>query len=338
MPAFKKITIDGPNFFLEILKPSFGDLITDSDVMNGFFGEFIVLDDVKDKRKIVDITPISNILKRRDASCAIEFEPVGKAGTREIAVTDLYGATEFCATEFYQGCLKDWRNGDPTFITKIYDFFRKAIRRDLISNMYFGDVSRVDANGAKWSTRLFDGIYTMYIKYVANGKIPAAQTFNIPNAIISPANSAVYLENLYAKQDEMMELLDDSEKAIYLDKDWYSAYESYLLTTGVGESDATNYIQDGIKTRAYKGIPIFVNKVFKPTLKQIVGANAHFGILTLRGNFMFATDKEYGEGPNLNIALNIWYDWNTLQFKWAYFVKAGTNIALPEHSVLGLPS
>lgn len=338
MPAFKSITINGPQFYKEILKPSFGDFMTDADVMNGFFGEFNIMDDVPDSRKIIDITRYKNILKRRDASCNIVWDKLGKANVRRISVTELYGATKTCAQEFYQGCLKDWRNGDPSFLPKTLDFFRKAIREDMLSLMYFGDTSKPETAGEQYNINKFDGIFTQYKKYIADGTVPGGQTFNIPNAEISAANSRVYLDHMFKSQDPYMKLVAKTEKAYYIDFDWANAYEDYLIATGALNSEAANYVQDGVKVRAYKGIPIFVNNLFGPVLEQTVGANAHLGMLTLRGNYIFATDKSYGEGPNLDEALKIWYDWQELSWKYMNFLKAGTQIALPEHTVLALPS
>lgn len=338
MPGFKRLSISGQQLFEEIVRPAFGDMVTEQAYRSGLFGEFMVLNDVADSRKIVDITPIKNILKRRDASCKLTYDPVGKANLRRVSVTDVYAATAFCQNEFYQGCLKDWRNGDPSFVTRIFDFFRKAVRTDLMSNTYFGDVSRVATANDAWSHNIYDGIYTQYKKYVADGTIPGAQTFNIPNAAITPANSVTYLQNLLDKQDELLELMDDSEKAIYIDKDWSDAYRDYLIGTATYNTNATSFIVNGVTMMAYKGIPIFVNKFAKPILNQIVAANAHFGYLTLRGNFVFATDDSYGEGPSGNQALVVWYDYDEMTWKYQLFLKAGTQIALPEHSVLALPS
>lgn len=336
--AFKSVSISGPQFFEWILKPNFGDRITEADTNNGFFGEFNIMDDVADSRKIIDITRYRNILKRRDASCDIQFDPLGRADVRRVSVTELYGAVKFCAQEFYQGCLKEWRNSDPLFIKNIVNYFRAAIREDFMSLLYFGDTSRVDAEGAEWNTNKFDGIYTQYKKYIADGTVPAAQTFNVPTTDISPQNAKDYLENMFSRQDAWLEMEDDSRKAFYIDRQWANAYEDYLIATGATNGEAVNYVQDGIRVRAYKGIPIFVNKIFKPVLSQIAAPKSHLGILTLRGNYIFATDKNYGEGPNLNEAFKIWYDWNSLTWKYVTFLKAGTQIALPEHSVLALPT
>jgi hypothetical protein len=36
--------------------------------------------------------------------------------------------------------------------------------------------------------------------------------------------------------------------------------------------------------------------------------------------------------------LKIWYDWNTLEWKWLMFLKAGTQVFLPQHVVIYLPA
>lgn len=339
MPAFKSVSISGPNLFKVLLAPNFGDFLPDTGTYNGFFGEFAVMNDVKESRKIIDLTRYRNILKRRDASCKIVYEPVGAASMRRINVTELYGATQNCAEEFYQGCLTEWRNSDPVFLDNIGTFFRKAIREDMITNMYFGDITRAKVANDPWAVNEFDGVVTILQKYIAQGVIPSSQTDTIPAGDISAANAKVYLEAMHAAQDEMLQLYPNSEKAFYIDQQWADAYEDYLIQTGATNGSAVNFVQDGITVRAYKGIPIIVNPIFAPVLRQTTGdASPHLGILTIRGNFIFATDSSYGEGPNLNEALKIWYDWNELSWKWLMFLKAGTQVFLPQHVVIFLPA
>lgn len=338
MTGPKKIVIPAEKFYLEIVKPSLGDIVPEQGYMNGLLGEFTVVDDVVDSRKIVDIRIGKNIMERRDASCKIIYKPVGSASVRRISVTELYGATQFCGQEFYQGCLKQWRNNDPSFLPRVLDFFKRIVRTDLVSNMYFGDTSRVEAAGAQWSTNKFDGIFTHFKQNIASGVIPSNQTFNIPNGAISAANSVVYLEQMFQNRDDFMRILLNGELAFTIDEEWSNAYEAYLISTGMNTVASANYIQDGIQVRAYKGIPIFVNKYFNPILKQITGADAHFGTLTLRGNYMFATDSSYGEGPNLDEALRVWYSNDDLAWKYLQVMKAGTAIIAPESSVVALPS
>lgn len=338
MPGFKRIVISGPNFYEMILKPSFGDLLKGRDVRNGFFGEFILMDDVASERKIIDIRRLKNILRRRDASCATEYAPIAKAGLRKITTTAIGGGIQMCEEELYQGCLVDWESASPNFVDGIVDYFQDAIATDLMTLMYFGDVSLAgNSDPNDFNVNQFDGIYTQYNKYVAGGIVKSGQTFNIPAGSISASNAKVYLENLYSKQDSLMKIMLDSDKAFYIDKAWSDAYEDYLVASGQGSSESANFTQDGIKVRAYKGIPIFVNPFFNPVLNQIIGDGAHFGVLTLRGNFVFGTDKNYGTGPQRNQALVVWYDYEHDTWKWKTALKAGTQIALPEHSTLALP-
>jgi hypothetical protein len=338
MPAFKRIVISGPNFFDLILKPSFGDLLKGKDVRNGFFGEFLVMNDVPHERKIIDIRRLQNILRRRDASCATEYMPLARAGLRKIVVTELAGAIQMCYEELYQGCLKDWEAGNLEFIDNIVEYFKSAIATDLMTLMYFGDTSLpANSDPNQFNVNQFDGIFTQYKKYVAEGDIKSAQTFNIPAGTISASNAKAYLENLYAKQDSLMGIMLDSDKAFIIDKAWSDAYEDYLIAAGQGSSESANFTQDGVKVRAYKNIPIFVNPFFNPVLNQIVGTGAHFGTLTLRGNFVFGTDASYGTGPKRNQALVVWYDYDEDVWKWKTALKGGTQIALPEHSTLALP-
>jgi hypothetical protein len=339
MPAFKRVSINGPQFFELIVKPSFGDLVPGLGVRNGYFGEFIVMTDVAHERKIIDIRRLKNILRRRDASCHTEYTPIAKAGLRKIIVTELGGGMKMCKEEFYQGCLKDWKKGDPAFVDGIVDYFRNGIATDMMTLMYFGDVELPeDSDPNNFNVNQFDGIFTQYKKYVAANVIKSGQTFNVPNAVISASNAKSYLENLYSKQDSLMSVMLDTDKAFYIDKAWADAYEDYLIASGQGSSESANFTQNGIKVRAYKNIPIFVNPFFNPVLTQIIGANSHFGVLTLRGNFVFATDDSYGDGPNDDEALVVWYNYDEGQWKWRTALKGGTQIALPEHSVLALPS
>lgn len=338
MAALKKIVLTGTQFYENIVRPVLGDVVPDQNYTNGLAGEFTVLDDVSSSAKVLDITPVSNILQRRDASCEIKYAPVASGGVRRIEVSELYGATKFCKQDFYQGALKDWRKGDTTFVTKILGFFKRAIKTDVISNMYFGDITRSESSTATYSTNKFDGILTFYRRYITAGAIPAGQTFNVPNGDITPANAQVYLKSLYDRQPEILRVGLPMDKAIYIDRPWYDAYEEYLIATGATNGEAVNYVQDGIKVRAFKGIPIFVNEFFAPVLGQISGAAAHFGVLTFRGNFIFATDKMYGEGPNGDQALVVWYDWDELTWKYLNVLKGGTQISAPELSSIALPA
>ncbi len=147
---FERLMVGPKSYFELLVKPHFADLLPEGP-FSGTLGEFTVMDDVSSKRKIVDILGNQNILKRRDASCNIVFSPVGKAAIRSIETDEIYGATKHCENEFYKGCLEDYRNKDPKFRDYIMDFFLKAIRVDVTSNAYFGDIDRAADPSGVWN-------------------------------------------------------------------------------------------------------------------------------------------------------------------------------------------
>jgi hypothetical protein len=325
------------NYFNLLVKPHFADLIPGGNY-NGTLNEFTVMDDVSSKRKIIEILGNSNILKRRDASCNITFSPVGKASIRQIDTDPIYAATETCENEFYQGCLEDFRNGDEKFENYILDFFLKAIKVDIDSNAYFGDISRADDSTGIWNWNTFDGIFKHIANYVSNGTIPANQAFAITPAgtEITPQEAYNYLENAWKNQDVFLKNMGDNMKAFYVDNAIYDAYEQYLILTG-GAFNVQSYI-NGIPNLKFKRIAVLPEPTWNPIMSALNnGATAHAIVLTIRGNFIFATDKNYGETTPQGVqALRVWYSEDSLKWKYANFLRAGTGIAYPEHTVIGV--
>ena len=93
----------------------------------------------------------------------------------------------------------------------------------------------------------------------------------------------------------------------------------------------------GIKTLSYKGVAILPEPLWTPVIKEIkAGTIGYAAVLTIRGNFIFATDDSYGEGEDGNTALEVWYDTEMMTWKYRMFLKVGTQIALPEYIVYAL--
>jgi hypothetical protein len=341
---FQSFIISSLAFFESIVAPAFADIVPGSPQQyNGTLGEFTVMDNVTSKRPIVDIRRVQNILQRRDASCDINYKKVVGATTRQIAVDEIYGATQFCRNEFYQGCLKDWRNNDPVFGNKILPYFIDIINVDLASNSYFGDIERVTPVNAQWSTSVFDGVFKWIKKYITAAVIPAAQTIAIADATdysTSAGNLAAYnlLKAMYDKQPPLMYSFADSQKAFYVSKEIATGYSDYLASIGITAAGYT-LISAGMPPQlSYKGIPILVEPIWTPIITEIKGAAGYAAILTLRGNFVFATDKQYGEGEDGKTALEVWYEKKDMRWYYRMFLKAGTQVALPEHLVIALSS
>ncbi|TWP31882.1 hypothetical protein ETU08_00035 [Apibacter muscae] len=332
---FKKLTISPASYYDLLIKPNFADLIPGGQY-TGTLSEFTVMDDVSSKRKIIDILGARNILKRRDASCNITFSPVGKASIRTIETDPIYGATQQCDNEFYQGCLEDFRNSNPKFTDFILDFFLKAIKVDINSNMYFGDITRPNDATGNWNWNTFDGIFKHYFDFINKGIIPANQTTAFNSGAITPQDGYDFLHWAWGRQDIFLRHLPNEMKAFYVSQSIFDAYEEFLILTG-GANNIQYYI-NGIPKLKFKGIDVLVETTWDPILNILNGGNdAHACILTIRGNFVFATDKTYGERTDTGVeALSVWYDRNSYSWKYVNFLRAGTGIAYPEHSVIGL--
>lgn len=322
-----------------LVQPMFADILpTFTGAYNGTLSEFQVMDNVSLSRgtPLVELFGKGNILKRKEASCKTDWSNVATSGARKITITELYGAVEDCQEEFYQGCLKDFREMSPKFRALILEYFRKIMYLDLAVNSYFGDVTRAGDTQNRYSWNAYDGIFTKIASYIITGRIPAGQHVSIPAGDITPADAYALLQDMYDRQDEIMDTEADSNKAFYVNKKLAKAYERYLQSVGNGSCCGVEYIQNGIPTLSFEGIPIYVEPLWDSVLKALNGGTqAHAAILTLRGNFIFGTDKSYGGGPNLNQGLRVWWSDDDEVWRYKMYLAAGTELIAPQHMVVG---
>lgn len=330
----EKLIVKSLAFYELLVKPHFADLIPDGPY-RGTLGEFTLMDDVSSKRKIIDILGNRNILKRRDASCNIQFTPVAKGSPRVIEVDAIYGATLQCDNEFYQGCLQDFRDLNPRFRDYILSFFDKAIKADIDSNAYFGDITRPDDPSGVWSWNVFDGVFKKYGRYIKAGIIPANRAINLPSGAIAPIDAYNYLNYLFDNQDTLLKSLPPNLKAFYVSDGIFYGYHKYLQQIG-GAYNISLY-SNNVPQLAFNGIALLLEPTWSSIMTGLNGGKeANAAVLTIRGNFIFATDKSYGEGPALNQALRVWYSDDDMVWKYALFMKAGTEVAMPEHTVMAM--
>lgn len=338
---FEQFSLDSLAFHEAIIAPAFADLVA-ADPMGytGFLNEFTLMDNVVSSRPIIDIRRAQNIMQRRDASCDIIYKKVFGASTRKVTTEEVYGATRMCRNEFYQGCLKDFRSKDPLFADKILPYFQGAMSVDLVTNSYFGDVDRVVGVNAQFSSNTYDGIFKWYKRYITAGVIPTGQTITIAGGAdygASPMSAYNLIKALYDKQPLLMYSFTDSQKAFYVSKEIAQGYEDYLISVGAaGASGNIALFENGIKVRKYKGIDILEQPLWTPVISEIKGSAGYAAILTIKGNFVFATDKSYGEGEDGHTALVVWYERKDMQWYYQLFLKVGTQIALPEFSTIAL--
>lgn len=332
------IVIDQLAFHLAVIVPSFQDLLPGGD-FNGTLHEFTLMDNVASSRNIVDIRRIQNIMQRRDASCDLIYKKVMGADVRKITVDELYAATQHCKHEFYQGCLRDWEGRDPLFGNKILPYFQSAVYTDITTNSYWGDITRPEIDGAQFSTNKYDGIFKWLRMYLAVGIIPSSQSISMPlvDMRANPTQAYNVLQGLIDRQNPIMRAFPPGEKMIIVDQALLDGYQKYLKSIG-NQLNVIQLYANGVPVYSIDGIMLMVDPMWGPVIQELYGQPYSAAILTLRNNFIFGTDKNYGEGPNEDQALMVWYENSKLSWFYQMFMKAGTQIALPEHVVFAIPS
>lgn len=335
MPELIPFRVAPKAFHELVIMPQFGDFLEgDALVPSPEEGDWQIMDDVVYQRPIIDLFGNQNILKRRDATCKLIYSAVGRLGARYIRTEKLYAATEDCVEEFYQGCFEDYEQQNfDLFFEQVMPILYKGIAADMYSNKYFGDISRPsDVNGT-WSWNKFDGIFTQLAKYVASGVIPADQTFAIPSGQLTPQQAHDAIKAAYDAQDFILAGYDDDMKAIYVNKKLASAYHDWLVLSG--QTTITD-LMSGQPKLFYKGIEVKVKKWDGVLAALNGGVQAHAILLTLRGNWLYGADSKYGGGPRRNEAVRIWWSDDDNVWKRQVHVKAGTEIAAPQYTVIGL--
>lgn len=338
MSKTKAFIISSEAFHRLIVHPKFDKIGENfTGYYNGTLNEFTVYNDVPLAKgsPIIDFFSKRNLLQRKDGSCKTNWKQVAKGSTRKITIDELYGATEDCQSEFYQGCLKDYREHSPKFQKMILEFFKSSLGTDLASNSYFGDTTR--ANDKEWSLNQFDGIFVKYAKYIDNGGDLAPVVIDpIPSGVISPTEAYKVFSNAYKNQSYALQAESNKKKAFYASWDLAYGLSQYYQQIGA-RGGIIGYILNGMPTLDFEGIPVFVEPCWQPILNQLNNGNdSHALVLTLRGNFIFGTDDTYGGGAELDQSLRVWWSDDDEVWRYKMHLAAGTEIARPQDSVLTL--
>jgi hypothetical protein len=334
-----QIVLNPQVYFDLIVQPAFADIAPGATMYPDTMHLFTMVPNVSlaNGMAIVDIFQKQNFLKRKDRSCQTTWSTVGTTGNRKLIISELYAATKFCQEEFYAGPLKDLRNQPEVFRNLAIEILRKGTRADMLTNAYFGDVTRAADAAKVYNWNSFDGIVTQIGKYITAGTIPAAQVMGaLPSGALSPSDAVDILEEAFNKRSDIMEEVDESMLEFTVDRKLAEAYQAYLIATGIPSASGPNFLQNGIPVLNYKGIPLYVERTWNPILKALhAGTEAHMCILTMRGNFMFGMDKTYGGGANLDQASRLWYDEDDDVWRNKLHTTGGTEIVQPYGIVFG---
>lgn len=326
--------VDPKSFHELIIQPQFGDILDDSgDVLTPSpeEGDWMIVDSTRHNMPVIDMFGGQNLLKRRDATCKLIYSPVAKLGVRYISDEKIYAATEDCQEEFYQGCFEDYEQQNfDIFGENVMPMMEKGVAADLYTNKYFGNLARPSDPNGVWSWNKFPGIFDFYVKYVAAGLVAAPLA--IP-AAPTPLQVFTLLNQMVANQDEILDSWEDEEKAIYVNKKLYDLLGDYYILSGVGFIKLDE-LQAGRARLYVRGIEVKWKK-WNGVLKALNGGvQAHAAILTIKGNFLYKTDSSYGGGPRRDEAVRIWWSDDDNVWRKQIHLRAGTQIAAPQHSVL----
>lgn len=341
-PRFQTLVIDPKAFHEVMVMPHFGDVIGENGTVvipSDEEGDWMVIDDVPHTRPVIEIVGSKNLLKRRDTTCKIIRSSLGTVSARYIKTEKVYISAENCQQELYQGAFRDWESRSDVFREKAIEIIMKAFGTDSFTNKWFGKEGR--AANADWSLNKYNGIWTWLNKYRADGVIPAAQTISIPVGEISEADAYGLMQDLIDNQDDILYHVDDSDKAIYVDKKLAKKVWRYLVS--VGDATPAQKAQGTPSSFYIEDTEVRVKK-WNPVLKAIASDAAiatpqhtYAACLTLKGQFLYATDSKYGKGPNNDgPAMKVWYDEDDDVTRYEIHHKGGTELSAPKHSVIAM--
>lgn len=320
-----------------IIHPHFNDMMAGfTGYYNGTLNEFTVANEVSlaKGQPIIDIFTKTNILQRKDASCKTNWKQIAKGSTRKIVIDELYSAVEDCQEEFYVGCLKDFREQSSRFREITLDFFKKITGMDIQANSYFGDVTRVE--NSEFSLNKFDGIFKKYEGYIAGGGDLAPKLGSAIPANCTPSQAWAAFEDAFNKRTTVMRNQLKTDLGYFVDERLAEQLSNYYASIGENNGEVGYYV-NGIPTLKHRGIPVYVEPVWGPILENLNnGTTAHAMILTLRGNFIFGTNKNYGGGASMNQGLRIWWSEDDEVWRYKMHLAAGTDIVSPQNSVISL--
>lgn len=169
-------------------------------------------------------------------------------------------------------------------------------------------------------------------RYVADGTIAAAQTTTIAAGALSAADCYAVIKWAYENQTDLMAMLPDGQKAFYVSRKIAWGYREYMRSIG-GAYETTLFTGSTQSMLSYEDIPIVVEPTWNPILAALNGGTqANAVVLTIRGNFVYATDKTYGvqDADGKYVGFATWFDFSEQSWKLLAGMKGGTQIAYPE--------
>lgn len=293
-------------------------------------GQFRVLGNVANKKKMVFVQQLENIV-RKYSGCG--FNPVGSVDIyqRTIDVEKMKVDLEMCWDEFedtvFEELLKTGTrlpDVSGTFIENILlTRTQQAIRNDITRLSYFGDQS---SNNPNFDS--LDGFWTVYYpQLVAQDLVPRCNTGSGTN--LAAGDGFAILRDVYDQAPLQLKGLPANQKVFNVTQSVYSQLREDIENGGGGDYGLLQLI-NGVEQFTFRGVTVIPQFRWDDIATGLGTTKPHYVEYTTPQNKVLATDVLSPE-----TALELWYDQKDEKVYIKARFKMGVNYIHPSLISLG---
>ena len=293
-------------------------------------GQFRVLGNVANKKKMVFVQELENIV-RKYSGCG--FNPVGSVDIyqRTIDVEKMKVDLEICWDEFedtvFEELLKTGTRLPDISGTLIENILltrvQQAIRNDITRLSYFGDQS---SNNPNFDS--LDGFWTVYYpQLVADDLVPRANTGSGTN--LAAGDGFAILRDVYDQAPLQLKGLPANQKVFNVTQSVYSQLREDIENGGGGDYGLLQLI-NGVEQFTFRGVTVIPQFRWDDIATSLGTTKPHYVEYTTPQNKVLATDVLSPE-----TALELWYDQKDEKVYIKARFKMGVNYIHPSLISLG---
>jgi hypothetical protein len=293
-------------------------------------GQFRVLGNVANKKKMVFVQQLENIV-RKYSGCG--FNPVGAVDIyqRTIDVEKMKVDLEMCWDEFedtvFEELLKTGTRLPDISGTLIENILltrvQQAIRNDITRLSYFGDQS---SNNPNFDS--LDGFWTVYYpQLVADDLVPRTNTGSGTN--LASGDGFAILRDVYDQAPLQLKGLPANQKVFNVTQSVYSQLREDIENGGGGDYGLLQLI-NGVEQFTFRGVTVIPQFRWDDIATSLGTTKPHYVEYTTPQNKVLATDVLSPE-----TALELWYDQKDEKVYIKARFKMGVNYIHPSLISLG---
>ena len=293
-------------------------------------GQFRVLGNVANKKKMVFVQQLENIV-RKYSGCG--FNPVGSVDIyqRTIDVEKMKVDLEMCWDEFadtvFEELLKTGTRLPDVSGTLIENILltrtQQAIRNDITRLSYFGDQS---SNNPNFDS--LDGFWTVYYpQLVAQDLVPRCNTGSGTN--LAAGDGFAILRDVYDQAPLQLKGLPANQKVFNVTQSVYSQLREDIENGGGGDYGLLQLI-NGVEQFTFRGVTVIPQFRWDDIATGLGTTKPHYVEYTTPQNKVLATDVLSPE-----TALELWYDQKDEKVYIKARFKMGVNYIHPSLISLG---